>query len=158
MNRFLRRLAPGAAAVLMAMLTACGGSESSAAGGGDLSLRNVEPVSGATVAVPFTVRVESSAPLGPSESGKHHVHIWFDDNESDYVIVESDVVQITDAPAGQHTMHISLRNANHSPAGKEVTTPLTIGGGAPASPAPASSAPASPAPASSGGPGLDYDY
>lgn len=156
MNRFLRRLAPAAAAVLMATITACSGSEGTAAEGSDLSLSIVEPASGATVAAPFNVKLESSSPLGPSESGKHHVHIWFDDNEADYVIVESDTVQITDAPAGQHTMHVSLRNANHSPAGKEVTTPLTIGG-APASPAPASSAPASSAPASSE-PEPDYTY
>lgn len=152
MNRFLRRLAPAAAAVLMATLTACSGSDSTTGDGGDLSLSIIEPVSGATVAVPFSVRLESSAPLGPTESGKHHVHIWFDDNEAKYVIVESDVVQITEAPAGQHTMHVSLRNANHSPAGTEVTAPLTIGG-APAG----SSAPASPGPASSA-PDMDYDY
>jgi hypothetical protein len=152
MNRFLRRLAPAAAAVLLATVTACSGAEGTAAEGGDLSLSIAEPVSGANVAVPFTVKLESSVPLGPTESGKHHVHIWFDDNESDYLVVESDTVQITEAPAGQHTMHVSLRNANHSPAGKEVTTPLAIGGGAPASPAPASPAPASSAP------DMDYDY
>jgi hypothetical protein len=157
MNSFLRRLAPGAAAVLLATLTACSGSEGTAANGGDLSLSIVEPVSGATVAVPFSVKLESSVPLGPTESGRHHVHIWFDNNEAEYVIVESDSVQITDAPAGQHTMHVSLRNANHSPAGEEVTTPLTIGGGASASSAPASPTPASPAPASSE-PDMDYDY
>jgi hypothetical protein len=142
MTRFLRRLALGAAAVVLALLTACTGSETTATAGGDQSLTVVAPVSGATVAVPFDVRLESSVPLGPEESGKHHVHIWFDDNEADYMVVESDSVRITDAPSGQHTMHVSLRNANHSPAGEEVTTQVTIGTGAPASPAPASSAPA----------------
>jgi hypothetical protein len=125
------KLALGAAAALMATLTACGGTANSAGGDSGLSVTVVEPVSGATVAVPFTVKVDSNVPLGPTESGKHHVHIWFDDNEAAYLVVESNTVQITDAPAGQHTMHVSLRSANHSPAGAEATTPVTIGGGAP---------------------------
>lgn len=133
------KLALGAAAALMATLTACGGTDSSAGGDSGLSVTVVEPVSGAAVAVPFTVKVDSSVPLGPTESGKHHVHIWFDDNEADYLVVESDTVQITDTPAGQHTMHVSLRNANHSPAGAEATTPVTIGGGPGGSTTPASS-------------------
>src|SRR5688572_32600718 len=34
--------------------------------------------------------------------------------------------EITEAPSGEQTMHISLRNANHSAAGVEATTKLTI--------------------------------
>ncbi|PWU56108.1 hypothetical protein DLJ47_07655 [Micromonospora sp. S4605] len=121
-----------ACAALLATLTACTGTNAATEGdGGGPSVIVVEPASGATVPTPFTVKIDSNVPLGPSESGQHHVHIWFDDNESDYLIVESDTVQITAAPAGQHTMHVSLRNANHSPAGAEATTPITVGGGGP---------------------------
>jgi hypothetical protein len=145
-------LALAAAAAMVATLAACSGTDSSAGGDGNLSISVVEPTSGAAVTVPFTVRLNSSVPLGPTESGKHHVHIWFDDNEAQYLIVESDTVQISNAPAGTHTMHVSLRNANHSPAGAEATTPVTIGdapgdgtgGTTPASPA-ASSPASSPA-------------
>lgn len=119
----------------LATLAACTGTNGATGGdSGKLSVIVVEPASGATVSTPFTVKVDSSVPLGPSESGQHHVHIWFDDNESDYLIVESNTTQVTDAPSGQHTMHVSLRNANHSPAGAEATTPITIGtGGGPVS-------------------------
>lgn len=137
------------AIILLTTLAAACGANSSGGGGGELSVSVIEPASGTAVSVPFTVKVESSVPLGPTESGRHHVHIWFDDNESDYLVVESDTVQLTDAPAGQHTMHVSLRNANHSAAGAEATTPLNIGSGAPA-PAPTAT--------SSTEPDGPYDY
>jgi hypothetical protein len=115
---------------MLAMLAACTGTNgATSADNGKLSVVVVEPASGARVSTPFTVKIDSSVPLGPSESGRHHVHIWFDDNESDYLIVESDTTQVTKAPAGQHTMHVSLRNANHSPAGAEASTPVTVGSG-----------------------------
>lgn len=124
---------------MLATLAACTGTNGATGGdSGKLSVIVVEPTSGATVSTPFTVKVDSSVPLGPSESGQHHVHIWFDDNESDYLIVESTTTQITDAPSGQHTMHVSLRNANHSPAGAEATTPITIGSGGGPVPSPSS--------------------
>lgn len=124
---------------MLATLAACTGTHGATGGdSGKLSVIVVEPASGATVSTPFTVKVDSSVPLGPSESGQHHVHIWFDDNESDYLIVESNTTQITDAPSGQHTMHVSLRNANHSPAGAEATTPITIGSGGGPVPSPSS--------------------
>ncbi|MFI5488986.1 hypothetical protein [Micromonospora echinaurantiaca] len=133
------RLKTATCVALLATLTACTGTNTATEGdGGGLSVIVVEPASGATVPTPFSVKVDSTVPLGPSESGQHHVHIWFDDDESDYLIVESDTVQITDAPAGQHTMHVSLRNANHSPAGAEATTPITIGSSG--GPVPSSSA------------------
>lgn len=94
-----------------------------------MSVTVVEPAAGAQVQVPFTVRVDSSNELGPEDSGKHHVHIWFDNDEDNYIVVESDSTQITEAPSGEHTMHVSLRNANHSATGVEATTKINIGGG-----------------------------
>jgi hypothetical protein len=126
-------------------LTACGTANGGEATG-SLSVSVAEPESGTMVTVPFTVRIDSSVPLGPSESGQHHVHVWFDGQENDYLIVESETVEITDLPAGAHTMHVSLRNANHSAAGAETEIPITVGdagggGSTPASDAPTSDAP-----------------
>jgi hypothetical protein len=118
----------------------------------------LEPADGATVTVPFTIKVRSSVPLGPTESGRHHVHIWFDANENDYQVVESDSLQVTDLPAGQHTVHVSLRNANHSPAGADTQTTVVVGDrdGAPAgTPSPPD---ATPSPPMSEEPDSDYDY
>lgn len=118
--------------------------------------------------MPFSVKVQSSVPLGPTESGLHHVHMWFDDDEADYLVVESDQGQITStdsdwfshkAPSlspGSHTVHVSLRNANHSPAGAETQVTVMIGG-AGASPAATTSAPA-PAATGGGSPDDPYNY
>jgi hypothetical protein len=86
--------------------------------------------------VPFTITFTSSVPLGDESTGRHHVHLYFDGNDDDYLIVRDTTVQVQNAPAGAHTMHMSLRNANHTPAGAEAEVPLTItsagdsGGGA----------------------------
>ena len=108
------------------VLTACGTADAGDAGG-SLSVSVAEPESGTTVTVPFTVEIDSSVPLGPSESGLHHVHVWFDGQENDYLIVESETVDITELATGAHTMHVSLRNANHSAAGAETEIPITVG-------------------------------
>lgn len=116
-----------AAVALVLALAGCAGTGDGGESGGALSVSVAEPVAGTTVSVPFAVRIASSVPLGPSESGRHHVHIWFDGQENDYLIVESDRVEIADLATGTHTMHVSLRNANHSAAGAETEIPITVG-------------------------------
>lgn len=125
-----------AAAVLLLVaggLVACGGDRSAGGdgggSGGGLALTVLEPAAGAEVTVPFPVKVDSSVPLGPTESGRHHVHIWFDGDEDNYLMVESDTAQVSAAPTGKHVMHVSLRNANHSAAGVEATTSVVVGEG-----------------------------
>ena len=134
-GKHLRLLATAGA--LAATLAACG-AEAPTAGDGDAFTVSVsEPAANATVAVPFTVTVASSVPLGTTESGLHHVHVWFDDNENDYQVVEAPSVTISDLTAGPHVVHVSLRNANHSAAGAETEVPITVGASAAATTAPA---------------------
>ena len=129
---------------LAAVLAGCGTDGPAAGAGGDsLSVAVREPAPNATVTVPFTVTVAASVPLGATDTGRHHVHIWFDEHANEYRVVEAPTVEITDLPAGQHIMHVSLRNANHSPAGAETQVPITVGG-ARASPAPAGTEPDQP--------------
>jgi hypothetical protein len=78
---------------------------------------------------PFTVELDSSVPLGPTESGEHHAHVFFDGDDSEYLVVESDSVEITDLPEGEHVVNASLRNADHSPAGVETQTTVVVGEG-----------------------------
>lgn len=127
------------------VLAGCGADDATGAGGaGGLSVSVAEPAAGATVSVPFTVTVQASVPLGTTESGRHHVHIWFDDNADDYQVVEAPTTQVTQLSAGKHVMHVSLRNANHSPAGAETQVEITVGDGSGGTqPAPATSAPGS---------------
>ena len=74
--------------------------------------------------------------LGSTDSGKHHVHLYFDGDDSKYEVVESDSMEITDAsPAveglksGEHELDISLRNADHSAAGFDTSITVNVNGG-----------------------------
>jgi len=100
---------------------------SGSGGGGGMTLKITSPDAGATVEVPFTVDLSSSVPLGPTDSGKHHVHVFFDGDDQQYLVVEGDSVQVTDLPAGEHEIDASLRNADHSAAGVETHIDVTVG-------------------------------
>lgn len=111
------------ASLIAASLTACGEDESGE------SLTLVSPAPGDVVALPFEVLINTSAPLGPPHEGLHHLHIWFGDDVAAQLIGEDRVVRINNAPDGEHEMHISLRHADHSAAGADITVKITISGG-----------------------------
>jgi hypothetical protein len=138
------RIAFAAAALLLAptVLVACG--EDGDAAASSMTVSVVEPARDAKIGLPFTVKIDAGVPLGPTESGKHHVHLWFDDNANDYLVVESETAEVKGGltatlsgkpmplPPGEHVIHVSLRNANHSPAGADTEIPVQIAaGGAP---------------------------
>ena len=126
-----RRLIGPALGVVL-LLAACGESGGDAAAGEDgTTLEIVSPEAGAEIDLPFTVELESSEELGPPEEGVHHVHVYFDGNDSEYEIVEAETWDVTtiEAPAGEHTLHASLRNADHSAAGAETKIMVEVGGG-----------------------------
>jgi hypothetical protein len=106
-----------------------GGGDGDDAGGGGMTLEITSPADGDTVDVPFTVELTSSEDLGPTDSGKHHVHVFFDDDDQDYQVVEGTSVEITDLTEGEHVIHASLRNADHSAAGAETEVTVTVGSG-----------------------------
>jgi hypothetical protein len=99
------------------------------AGGGGKTLEITSPADGDAVEVPFTVELSSSEELGPTESGVHHVHVFFDGDDEEYMVVESESVEVTDLPEGEHVVNASLRNADHSPAGVETEVTVTVGAG-----------------------------
>ena len=122
-------------AVLALLGAACGSSgdggssgTDAGAGAGD-ALTISAPSDGAEVSVPFTLELESADPLGAPETGNHHVHVFFDGDESAYEVVTSDSFEITDLAPGDHTVTASLRNADHSPVGTDVTIDVTVAGG-----------------------------
>ena len=146
--RKIRRLrAAAAVAALLApvALVACGNNENNVtsgdSGAGDAKLSILSPAKDATVTLPFTVKVKSAESLGPTDSGKHHVHVWLDNDSENYLVVESDTATVSAgmkatlsgkplglAP-GKHVLHVSLRNANHSAAGAEAEVPIDLGSG-----------------------------
>ena len=118
---------------LMLLLAACGSDDAAGttttAGENGMTLSITAPADGAEVSVPFTVEFDSSEELGATDTGLHHVHVYWDGDESAFTLVEADSVEITDAPEGQHTLTAALHNADHTPAGVEVDITLTVGEG-----------------------------
>lgn len=162
-NHRIRAAAAAAALLAPTILVACGSNDESADAGG-MSLSIAEPAKDATVSLPFKVKVDAGVPLGPTESGKHHVHLWLDNHANDYLVVESDTAEITNGQKatlsgkplgvspGKHTIHVSLRNANHSAAGVDTEILVNVGTGAGA--APTTAAPSEPETSSED----PYDY
>src|SRR5437773_2609354 len=108
----------GAAALLA--VAACGsatagsggssGSSGSSGGGSTPTLKITSPAAGASVTAPFTLKVASSVPLGPTSSGDDHVHLFMDGSTS-YQVVTSDQVRIKNLSPGKHTILVTLQHA-----------------------------------------------
>ena len=148
MRHLPRAVLLAAAAALS--LAACGGSDSSTtAGGGSTKLTITSPADGATVKAPFTLKWDSSVPLGPPDSGKDHVHIYLDGNENDYTVVGGNSFRLTKDTPGEHEVEIALQHADHTPVGPESKITVTVSG---------SGGSGSPSPSSDGGDGGGYGY
>jgi len=104
------------------------GSGGGAAGAGAVTI--LEPANGAQLQVPFTLRVKSDVELGPTEKGVHHIHVFFDGDDSKYEVVEADSYEVTSLTPGRHGVDVLLRNADHSPAGSEAKVEVEVTGGA----------------------------
>lgn len=128
-------------AALALATVACGGDDQAGGGegGGGPSVDIMQPGDGDALSVPFTMVVESSEELGPTDDGLHHVHVYVDGNDQSYEVIETpagEEIEIDDdSPAlagiedGEHTLEVSLRNADHSAAGAEDEITVTIGEG-----------------------------
>jgi hypothetical protein len=129
-TRRLRRWVPSLALALTA--AACGGGEPADVGsdGPDAdtqpTLAIESPAEGAEVDGSFMLEFASSEPLGPSESGDFHVHVFFDGNEEEYEVVTDDFFEAKGLSPGEHLVGASLRNADHSEAGAEDEVTVTV--------------------------------
>jgi hypothetical protein len=113
------------------------GSDSGGGGGeGDLTISIADPTDGATVEPGFRVEVDPSVDIGEPDTGLHHVHLYYDGNQSDG---EYDLVYSADEPwtvdrdlaPGEHTIEAFIANADHSltDASDEVTVMVGEGAG-----------------------------
>jgi hypothetical protein len=123
-----KRIGMFALLVAAIAVAACGSESTGASAGDGMDVSITTPEDGAEVTTPFTVEVSSSEELGPEETGKHHVHVFFDGHEDEYQVVTSESVEIDDLSPGDHTIGVSLRNADHSPAGAEAEVSVTVSG------------------------------
>lgn len=134
----------GLVAVAVLAVAACGAEQAGAAP----TLSIASPAEGAALTLPFTVQLESNVPLAAPETGEHHVHVYFDGDDSEYVLAYGNSVEVTelptDLPPGPHVLNASLRHADHSAAGVEAEVDVVLGTGG--------------TPADSGSSGGDYGY
>lgn len=134
-----------AAGVLLVGAAACGDDDSTDAstgsgdnsssdsnsGGGSSSTQAIEitsPADGADVEDGFEVDFASSEDLGATDTGKHHVHLFFDGSD-DYEVVETPSYAV-DEPLdpGEHTIKAALANADHSLTGDETEITVNVTG------------------------------
>jgi hypothetical protein len=128
---------------LVLVLVACGDDDTTAAppvdDDGEPTVEIVRPADGAEVSVPFTLVVDSSEDLGPSSSGNHHVRLYVDGDNGTYEMIEAgngEEYEVTaDSPAlagvdaGEHTLNVSLRDADQSDTGAQAEVTVTISPG-----------------------------
>lgn len=134
----------GAMAAVLVLAAACGsGGGSSASGGGgkdsgDNTVTITSPKDGASVTEPFTLKFDAPN-IGPTDSGKDHVHVFVDGKENDYTVVTKNSFTIKGVRGGMHTINVTRQHADHSPTGAKDEIKVNIaGGGAPSSTTPSS--------------------
>lgn len=148
----MRKLLRGLAAVLVLVAAGCTAEQADAGGAsaGTETLAITAPTEGAALTLPFTVQLASNVPLAEPETGEHHVHVFFDGDDSEYLLVYGTSIEVselpTDLPPGRHVLTASLRHADHSAAGVEAQVEVVLGPGSGTSGG------------TGGAPGGDYGY
>jgi hypothetical protein len=123
---------------LLLTATACGSASSSgsSSGSGGPTLKIVSPANDASVSEPFKLTFTSSEPIGPTDSGKDHVHLYVDGNTTSYQVITSSPTEVKNLSPGKHTLKLTLQHADHSPVGPEAQVTVTVSGGTGGSPSP----------------------
>jgi hypothetical protein len=125
------RLAGVAVAVLALVAAACGEESSSASTIDTIDVS--APADGATVGESFDVDVDTSAPIGEPDTGRQHLHFYYDvePGAEDYDIVYEVPFTTRELAPGEHTIHAVVANGDHSITDVRQTFTVTVdpGGG-----------------------------
>jgi hypothetical protein len=108
------RLAIGLIAVLALVGAACGDDSSGASTIDEIEV--TAPADGATVGESFDVDVDTSAPIGEPDTGRQHLHFYYDvePGAEDYDIVYAVPFTTRELAPGEHTIHVVVANGDHS--------------------------------------------
>jgi hypothetical protein len=114
-----RRLALvlGAALAIALLAAACGGGDDTAsAGSSSPTVAITSPADGATVGRSFDVKLDVNFPIGAPDTGRDHVHLYYDGNraEGQYGIANAKTFTVTDLSPGQHEIEAVVAHADHS--------------------------------------------
>ena len=113
-------------AVSMLIVAGCGAASGSSVSSKQPTFSITSPSNAAKVKVPFTVTVSSSEPLGPTNSGKDHWHLYFDGKETQYKVITSTSTRVTSLSPGTHKIEASLQHVDHSQVGPEDEISVTV--------------------------------
>jgi hypothetical protein len=96
--------------------TATSGGGGGASGDGDMTISIADPADGAEVGSTFDVTLDSSVPVGEPDTGRHHVHLYYDGNtaEGEYDIVYGTTATVDRVDPGEHTIEAVIANPDHS--------------------------------------------
>jgi hypothetical protein len=94
-----------------------------------MTISIADPTDGAEVGRSFDLTVESSVPLGEPDTGRHHVHLYYDGNtaEGDYDIVYGTTATVDRLDAGEHTIEAVIANPDHSTTDARDEITVTVG-------------------------------
>jgi len=115
-----RRLALVLGAVLSIALlaAACGGGDDTASAGGSSNptVAISSPADGATVGRSFDVKLDVNFPIGAPDTGRDHVHLYYDGNraEGQYGIAYAKTFTVTGLSPGEHEIEAVVAHADHS--------------------------------------------
>jgi hypothetical protein len=109
-----------AALALLVPLGAFAVLSASPAGAGDGrgsdSIHVTTPTDGAVVPTKFPVRIKTNVPIGPPDTGRHHIHLYWDGerDEGKYDIVYKKRFTKKGLAPGTHMLDAVIANADHS--------------------------------------------
>jgi hypothetical protein len=103
-------------AALALFAAACGGDDDDAGASGPPSVGITAPTADARVGRSFDVNFVINFPIGEPDTGRDHVHLYYDGNmtEGEYGIAYGDTFTVTDLAPGQHTLQAFVAHADHS--------------------------------------------
>lgn len=98
--------------------TACGDDEGDdvAASGGEPTVDVTSPTDGSQVGESFDVEFAINFPIGEPDTGRDHVHLYYDGNfdEGEYGIAYDETFTVTGLSPGEHTLQAVVAHADHS--------------------------------------------
>ncbi|MEX1046117.1 MAG: hypothetical protein WD757_06525 [Actinomycetota bacterium] len=95
--------------------------------GGQSQLIITSPTEGQEVSNPVhLVMVVNGAEIGPTDTGKMHIHVYYDDS-SEYEVVESTAADLK-VPAGTKQIRVVLADANHNETDVSTSVRVSVAG------------------------------
>lgn len=140
----LRDLAVPFVAVVGLVAASCGSDDGGGTSeGGPPTVEITSPADGAQVGESFDVDLAVNFPIGEPDTGRDHVHLYYDGNtaEGEYGIVYEDSFTVEGLDPGDHTIEAVVAHADHSLTDTR-SAPITVhvGEGGAAEPAPPTTA------------------